>query len=306
MRTFLLLVLVAPTLVFAQAKRITTVIDSYPQLSRDGTTIVFQSNRSGSWQIYKCKPDGSALEQLTKLPFAAAGPSWSPNGRLIAFAGEPGGDSEIFVMNSDGSDVRQLTSTPGDDSHPHFSADGSRIMFNSARTSADLTVDWSRQWHELFSMKPDGSDVRQHTRCRSVCTFGSFSPDMTRIVYRKVIDGPAFQWDLTSRGRNSEIFVANADGTNEVNLSNNAAFDGWPMWSPDGRQVVFASNRSGPANTGRIYVANVDVPSVREVNTGPGSFVQPSWSADGRRIVLYQHVETAEYEYGNIALVEIH
>src|SRR5205807_9726221 len=114
---------------------------------------------------------------------------------------------------------------------------GSRIMFNSSRTTPDPSVDWSKQWHELFSMKPDGTDVKQHTHFRTVCTFGSFSPDMTKITYRKVVDGPSFQWDLTAAGRNSEVFVADVDGSNEVNLSNSAAFDGWPTWSLDGKMI---------------------------------------------------------------------
>jgi TolB protein len=213
-------------------KRLTNVIDSYPQLSKDGKLLLFQSNRSGKMQIYLSKADGTDIHQLTHLDFPAQVPCWSPDMKQIVFAGEPAGHSEIFLMNADGSGVAQLTHTNGDDSHPHWSADGSRIMFNSSRTTPDSAAEWSKQWHELFSMKPDGSDVREHTRFHTVCTFGSFSPDMRQIVYRKVIDGPAFQWDLSVIGRNSEVFVANADGSNEVNLSKSAAFDGWPVWSP--------------------------------------------------------------------------
>jgi TolB protein len=256
-------------------------------------------------QIYVSKADGTDIRQLTHLDFPAAVPCWSPDMSRIVFAGEPAGHSEIFVMNADGSGIVQLTHTNGDDSHPHWSADGSRIMFNSSRTTPDSTADWSKQWHELFSMKPDGTDVRQHTRFHTVCTFGSFSPDMKQIVYRKVIDGPAFQWDLSTIGRNSEVFVANADGSNEVNLSKNAAFDGWPAWSPDGKRIAFSSNRAGPANTGQIFVVNADGSGLHQLTSGPGGFAQPSWSWDGRRIVAYQNWETAEYEHGNISVIEV-
>ena len=285
-------------------KRLTNVIDSYPQLSKDGKLLLFQSNRSGKMQIYLSNADGTDIRQLTHLDFVAQVPCWSPDMKHIVFAGEPGGHSEIFVMNADGSGVAQLTHTGGDDSHPHWSADGSRIMFNSSRTTPDSAADWSKQWHELFSMKPDGSDVRQHTHFHTVCTFGSFSPDMRQIVYRKVVDGPAFQWDLSTIGRNSEVFVANADGSNEVNVSKNAAFDGWPVWSPDGKQIAFSSNRAGPANTGQIFVVKPDSSGLRQLTSGPGGFAQPSWSSDGRRIVAYQNWETAEYEYGNVAVIE--
>jgi Tol biopolymer transport system component len=287
------------------SKRLTNVIDSYPQLSKDGKLLVFQSNRSGTMQIYVSKADGTDIRQLTHLDFPANGPCWSPDMKQIVFAGEPSGHSEIFVMNADGSGVAQLTHTGGDDSHPHWSIDGSRIMFNSSRTTPDPAADWSKQWHELFSMKPDGSDVQQHTHLQTVCTFGSFSPDMKRIVYRKVIDGPAFQWDLTTIGRNSEVFAANADGSNEINLSKSAAFDGWPAWSPDGKLIAFSSNRAGPANTGQIFVVNPDGSGLRQLTSGPGGFAQPSWSWDGRRILAYQNWETAQYEYGSIAVIEL-
>ena len=287
-------------------KRLTNVIDSYPQLSKDGKLLVFQSNRSGTMQIYVSKADGTDIRQLTHLNFPAQVPCWSPDMKQIVFAAEPSGHSEIFVMNADGTGIVQLTHTGGDDSHPHWSADGSRIMFNSSRTTPDPVADWSKQWHELFSMKPDGSDVKQHTHFKTVCTFGSFSPDMKRIVYRKVIDGPAFQWDLSSIGRNSEVFVANADGSNEINVSKNAAFDGWPAWSPDGKLIAFSSNRAGPANTGQIFVVNPDGSGLRQLTSGPGGFAQPSWSSDGRQILAYQNWETAEYEYGNIAVIDLH
>lgn len=301
------------------AQRITNVMDRYPQLSRDGTTLVFDSNRSGTWQIYSCKVDAGAkspdrtaplyrsdtVHQITNLPFPARCPCWSPDMKKIAFAGEPEKHSEIFVMDSDGSHVVQLTHTGGDDSHPHWSADGSRIMFNSSRTSPDPKAEWNKQWHELFSMKPDGTEVRQHTHFKTVCTYGSFSPDMKRITYRKVIDGPGMQWDLTLGNRNSEVFVADADGSHEINLSQSAAFDGWPVWSPDGKTIAFSSNRAGPANVGQIYIVNPDGSELRQLTAGPGSFAQPSWSPDGQRIFGYENCETADYEYGNISVIAL-
>lgn len=122
-------------------KRLTNVIDSYPQFSRDGKQRVFQSNRSGKMQIYVSKADGTEIRQLTQLDIPAQVPCWSPDGKQIVFAAEPGGDSEIFVMQADGSDVRRLTNIVGDDSHPHWSADGARILFNSARTTPDPKAD---------------------------------------------------------------------------------------------------------------------------------------------------------------------
>ena len=57
------------------------------------------------------------------------------------------------------------------------------------------------------------------------------------------MDTPGVNWDMTTNNRNSEVFVAKFDGTNAVNISNNSAFDGWPVWIDD-ETVLFSSNRA--------------------------------------------------------------
>lgn len=281
--------------------RLTNVIDAYPALSPDGSVVVFQSNRSGQWQLYTMRPDGSQIKQLTNVDYGAFGPSWSPNGREIAFSGNPAENPEIFVMNADGSNIRRLTTDPADDSHPHWTSDGARIVFNSSRT----TPPGEKEQDDIFSIRPDGSDLRRHTRCGTICTYGSFSPDMKHLVYRKVTNTPGMNWDLSNAARNSEVFVADADGGNEVNVSNSAAFDGWPAWSPDGKIIAFASNRAGPANVGHVWLVSPDGSNVRRLTEGTSGFVQPWWSSDGKSIYAYQVVETSEYEYGSIARIDV-
>jgi len=285
--------------------RLTNIISSYPCPSPDGTQVVFASNRAGDWQIFIMNIDGGEVTQLTNRPGGNFTPTWSPDGRTIAFAAEPDGNSDIFVISADGGDLRQLTDHPGDDSHPHWSADGERIIFNSAQTTPDLEADWLDQWHEIFSMRIDGGDLRQHTHHRAVCTFPSFSPDGTMITYRKITSTPGFSWNLSSRPRNSEVFVAAVDGSNEINLSDSAAFDGWPVWSPDGARIAFASNRAGPANVGQIYIVNIDGSELRQVSGGPWSHVQPAWSSDGSKIFAYQNQETSTYEFGDVVVIDL-
>ena len=299
--TLLLAAVVA--LQLGPAHRVTNVQDAYPMLAPDGSRILFESNRTGNWEIYTMKADGTELVRLTDNPAADVGPIWSPDGKRIVFGSERDGDPEVYVMNADGSGQRRLTRAPGDDSHPHWSPDGLRIVFNSARTTPDLSVEWTKQYHEIFTMATDGSDVRQVTRFRTVSTYPQFSPDGRRISFRRVVDEPGMIWDLTLGARNSEVFVMNADGSNPVNVSKSAAYDGWPAWSPDGSKILFSSNRAGPANIGQLYAVDVDGGNLRKLTDGPGSFVQPSWSRDGKRIYAFQHWETEEF--GNIAVFEV-
>jgi TolB protein len=251
-------------------KKLTNVIDSYPMFSPDNSKIVFESNRNGNFDIYMMNADSSNIKQLTFDTAFDGTPAWSPDGKQIVFATERDNDPEIYIMNADGSNQKRITNTKGDDSHPKFTPDGKRIIFCSARSTPDLTADWSKQWIEIYTMNIDGSDVKQVSDFKAVSTFPSLSPDGKKIVFRMVTAQPGFNWDLSNSVRNSEIFIMNSDGTNPVNITNNAAFDGWPVWSADGKKILFASNRNGPANVSQIYIVDADGNNLQQLSNGLG------------------------------------
>jgi Tol biopolymer transport system component len=287
-----------------KVKRITEVNDSYPVLSPDGKTILFQSDRSGDVELWTIAIDGSALKKLTSSPGYDGNPSWSPDGKSIAFSSTRDKDLEIYVMNSDGTGSKRLTTMKGDDGHPHWYPDGSRIIFNSERTSDFAT---NKNFDEIFSVKPDGSDARQMTDLKSVSTFASVSPDGKKVVFRGSTSTPAFAWDMSSNANslNSEIFVMDIDGKNITNITNNSAFDGWPAWSPDSKKILFASNRSGKPNSGQLFVCNPDGSDIQQLTDLAGAVTQPSWSADGKLIHAFQHWETGDEHYGVIVEVPL-
>ena len=296
-----------------QANSLTAVRDSYPDLSPDGTKLLFQSNRSGRQSLWLADPDGSGPVLLfdgSELGMDPATPRWSPDGRLIVFAMKPAGatdenESEIYLMQRDGSHVRRLTNAPGDDSHPHWTVDGKRIFFNSARATPDLKADWSKQWIDIYSVDANGSDLRRHTHCGSVCTYPVPSPDGRFVAYRKIVDSAGFDWSLQSAGRNSDVVVGRIGQGASVNVSDSPAFDGWPMWSPDGRWLVFASNRDRLANVGQIYAVRPDGSGLRRVTSGSISRAQPSFSADGKHLYVYENLETSDFEIGHLAQFKV-
>jgi TolB protein len=306
MLSILLAVAAGPTI------SLTAVRDAYPHLSPDSRTLIFHSNRSGRQAIWAAEADGDNPRLLFDggtLGSDPGTPVWSPDGQRIAFAMKPAGatdenESEIYVMRSDGSGVQRLTEAAGDDSHPHWSADGKRVFFNSARATPDLKADWTRQWIDIYSMASDGSDVRRHTDCKAVCTYPVPSPDGGTVVHRKTLGSAGLSWAQEPIQRNSEVFVTQLVGSRSTNLSNSPAYDGWPTWSPDGRWIVFTSNRGAPPNIGQIYAIRPDGSSLKRLTEGM-SKAQPSLSADGKHLYFYENVESDQYEMGHIARIEI-
>jgi Tol biopolymer transport system component len=82
---------------------------------------------------------------------------------------------------------------------------------------------------------------------------------------------------------NFEIYSMNADGSGVTRLTNNAASDFEPAWSPDGSKIAFASARSGNLD---IYVMNADGSGVTQLTTDAANDFEPAWSPDGTKIAF--------------------
>jgi len=86
------------------------------------------------------------------------------------------------------------------------------------------------------------------------------------------------------RDGNQEIYSMDVDGSNQKNLTNNPGQDFEPDWSPDGKQIVFASDREG--GDVHLFILNRDGSEVRKLTKGSGGYLSPRWSPDGKRIAL--------------------
>ena len=205
------------------------------------------------------------------------------NGR-IAFVSERDGNSEIYVMNPDGSDQTNITHDSAYDGDPAWSPDGRKIAFSSYRDGHS----------EIYVMNADGSEVTRLTYdlVGNSAPFGGlgnfapdWSPDGTKIAFT------SFRGDLNASGRaNYDIYVMNADGSNEVRLTNDPSADLDPDWSPDGTHIAFASDRD--RDIYEIYVMKADGSGQTNItkNGLPNNFSpdnsSPDWSPDGTKIVF--------------------
>ena len=140
--------------------------------SPDGATIVFTSERDGSADLFRVKPDGTGLERLTEEPSYDDQAAFSPDSRQIVFvSSRNGGFAHLWVMDLATRRTRMLTSGNGGDFRPAWSPDGKWIAFSSDRESSLPSADgrWERlQIVDLFVVRTDGTGIEADHGAREI------------------------------------------------------------------------------------------------------------------------------------------
>jgi Tol biopolymer transport system component len=219
------------------------VIEDDLDWSPDSTRIVFGSIGS----ISVMNADGSNVQRLTNYPGYDWSPKWSPDGTKIAFVrGDDYIDQglNISVMNADGTNQTRFSGQPGFD--PRWSPDGTKIVF----VSGDI-FDYSSR--EIYVINADGSNVQRLTNNPTGEADPRWSPDGTKIAFvRRRVGTPQCP---SGAFCSNEIYVMNANGTNQTRLTDSPAGDFSPIFSPDSTKIAFISHRDGNSE---IYVMNAD------------------------------------------------
>src|SRR3990172_4274251 len=204
--------------------------------------------------VYRAAP--GELTRLTEVRGYDAEGSYSPDGDWIVFSSmrdaynreltseekriletNPAYFAEIYIMRADSSGATRLTRTPGYDGGPFFFPNGERIIFR--RFDADGLI------ADVYSMKPDGTDVQQITDFSSMSWAPYVHPSEEYLFFASNKLG--FE--------NFEIFLVDTLGRKEpVRVTHTDGFDGLPVPSPDGEQLSWTSNR-GSGGGGQIFIA---------------------------------------------------
>ena len=201
------------------------------------------------------------------------GLAFNTNRIVFTFYVKPG-HTDIYVMDADGGNRENLTNHPAYDGHPDWSPDRTKIAFVSYRNGGD----------QIYVMDADGKNLIRLTDGPLSKSSPDWSPDGGKIAFTV---GPDRRQE-----RKSHIAVMDADGNNRLRLENSAQN---PSWSPNGREITFASRRAG-GMWYDIYVIGADGQRLRRVTHHLWGARSPAFSPDGKRIAYvaidesYHHI----------------
>jgi Tol biopolymer transport system component len=164
-------------------------------------------------------------------------------------------NDDVYAIGTDGGNPRRLVDIPNFEYYsggqPAWSPDGTKIAFFSG-----VEDDYS-----IETVRPDGTGRKPVTEGYAP----NWSPDGLKIAFHRSLDGSE-----------SKIFVADADGTDEIALTTvEGAYDSEPAFSPGGGKVIFASDRDGDYD---LYITNADgSDEPQQLTNYPGDERSPDW-----------------------------
>ena len=264
----------------------------------DGTKLVFQSERRDDnpfYQIYLLDFETGDLEPISpghgkttcawihpdnnRVMFAStqddpearnkqkAELEFRESGQTRRYSWDYDETYELYAYDRTTKQHTRLTNAKGYDAEGSYSPDGNWIAFASNRNgfSGKLTEEQKEKFEvdpaymmDIFIMKSDGSEVKQLTDVPGYDGGPFFSPDGSRICWRR----------FSENGLTAEIMTMNVDGSDQKQLTKMGAMSWAPFYHPSGEYLVFTTNKHGFGNF-ELYLVAVDgqSPPVRVTDT---------------------------------------
>ena len=212
----------------------------------------------GSYDIYMADLNGRIVKKLTNAPGYDAEATVSPDGKKMLFTSLRNGDLDLYIMDLKTGYTRQITNSLGYDGGGWFSPDGKKIVWRASRPKTDAEIKEYKELlkdglvaptqMEVFIANADGSEIKQVTSLGQANWAPNFLPD-GRIIFCSNHE--------YKRGFPFNMYTMNADGSNMEKISRDKGFDAFPMFSPNGKRLIFGSNRNnGGTRDTNLFIAD--------------------------------------------------
>jgi Tol biopolymer transport system component len=231
--------------------------DDFPMISPDGKEIVFKSTRQGNGDIWSIDSTGKNYRRLTYEDHPEFYPAWSPDGTKVSYVTNKGGVFDVWLMDKDGRHKKKLTK------YLSKGAWGLRFDYNDLTEAGYYHVSWHPNGTKiaLTTWEPDKKE--------SYLTMLDFGKDINKAVEELPEEKETLP-DYTLIG--------------EKELTGGGNYDDFgPSFSPDGKTIIFATNRKGNWD---IWGIGTDGEGVRRITEDSADEVAPVFSPDGKEIAF--------------------
>jgi Tol biopolymer transport system component len=282
--------------------------------SKDGSQLVFQSEREPGnpfFQIYLLNLKTGGLERVSPGRGKTTCPWVHPDGNKVLFASTQDDEAavekqraeielrksgkqqryswdfdehfELYEFDRKSHQYRRITDVRGYDAEGSWSPDGKSIAFTSNRRAynGNLTAAEKKQFdvdpavmNDIYIMDADGKNVRQITTELGYDGGPFFSPDGTRVCWRR----------FSPNGTTAEVWTMKTDGSDKRQLTHMGAMSWAPFYHPSGQYLIFTTNRHGFANF-ELYLVDVEGKSTPvRVTYSKGFDGLPAFTPDGKQL----------------------
>jgi hypothetical protein len=255
-------------------------VDSFPIWSPDGTRFAFVASQDMSLALVVMDANGGHRITLADHLGAVVGVrgivhfgsqvplSWSPDGQHIVFAASGGDGPQLYVTPADRAGAERIGPADLYAVSPSWSPDGTLIAFKRLYGGSQQDAVWV--------IRPDGQGLvklSDSIAVRDVFPGAAWAPDGKQLAF--LAEGT---------NHSNDVYVINADGTHQRDITNTPEDEQWASWSPDGMRLAF----SWFGEADGTFVIDADGSNRVELPTGGHSISTPAWSPDGSRILGYR------------------
>ncbi len=228
-------------------------INLLPKWSPKGDEIVFTTYRYGNPDLYAISPDGSGLRKVSDIQGLNIAGSYSPDGLVIALTISRGSQPNLYLIDRSGRIIKRLSTDNTIETSPCFAPNGREIVLISDRAG----------YPQLYIMDTEGFNIRR-INTSGFCDSPAWSPRGDKIVFTMRLGREHY-----------DLYVYDLPTATVSRLTQDERNNENPSWAPDGRFIVFTSDRTGK---NELYTIAVDGSGLRKVLDAKGSSYTPAWS----------------------------